>query len=85
MKTDRVLLIVGQDMQSAFHQRGEHLSRFLARCFVEVDLISVTKMYDSPNTDPVWKKAPLGIRDILFKCVKIICIGNVTSYVVRFP
>src|SRR3990172_2274557 len=85
MKTDRVLLIVGQDMQLAPYMRIEYFVRFLAKRFVEVDLISVTKMYDGPGTDPALKKGILGIRDLLFKPVKTICAGNVTNHIVRFP
>jgi len=85
METERVLLIVGHDLQNSNYKRVEHLAFFLARRFAKVDAISVTKMYDGSVTDPVWKKALLGIRDLMFKRVKVIRIGNVTNYVVRFP
>jgi glycosyltransferase involved in cell wall biosynthesis len=78
-------MIVGQDMQTAFHHRGEHLVRFLAKRFVEVDLISMTKMYDGPGTDPFLKKAIFGLRDVLCKRVKVVKKGNILNYIVRFP
>lgn len=72
-------------MQAAFHHRGKHLVRFLAKRFVEVDLISMTKMYDGPGTDPFLRKAIFGIRDLLWKRVKVVKNGNIVDYIVRFP
>lgn len=85
MKTERALLIVGQDTQSAYHHRGQHLASYLARRFDTLDIVSITKMYDGPGTDPVWKKGLLGLRDTFYKRIKIIPNGNVVDYVVRFP
>ena len=85
MRYDRALLIMGQDIQSPYHHRGEHLARYLANHFANVDIISMTKMYDGPGTDPVWKKGLLGLRDVLCKRVKEIHDGNVRRYAVRFP
>ena len=85
MRYDRALLITGQDIQSLYHHRGEHLAHYLADHFVNVDIVSITKMYDGPGTDPVWKKGLLGSRDVLCKRIKEIRDGNVRHYAVRFP
>lgn len=85
MQHNRALLIVGQDMRSTSHNRGEHILHHLARRFVNVDLVSITKMYEGPGTDPVWKKGILGLRDIVCKRVMTIYDGNVVHHIVRFP
>lgn len=85
MHNDRALLIVGQDVKTLYHHRGEHIVHHLAKRFTNVDVVSITKMYDGPGTDPVWQKALLGLRDIMCKRVKTIHDVNVVHHVVRFP
>ncbi len=85
MTKNRVLVIVGQDMKATLHSGVDNIADNLAKRFCEVDIISITKMYDGPGTDPIWKKGLLGLRDVLFKRVKTICSGNVVHHIVRFP
>jgi glycosyltransferase involved in cell wall biosynthesis len=85
MDTNQALLIIGQDIKSLHHHRGDHLSKYLAKRFIKVDIVSITKMYDGPGTDPIWKKGLLGLRDILCRRVKKIQEGNIVHYIVRFP
>jgi len=85
MNRNRALLILYQDVRALFHHRGEHLARYLASRFTNLDVVSITKMYDGPGTDPAWKKAMLGLRDVIFKRVTAIRDGNVVHLIVRFP
>ena len=85
MKTDRVLIILGQDMQADYHHRGQHLVSFLAKRFVSVDLVSIANMYAGSEGDSSLKKAVFGLRDVIWKGVEVVQKDNVVNYVVRFP
>lgn len=85
MQNGRVLFIVCQDMKTSIHHRGEHIAHHLAERYTDVDVVSVTKMYDGPGTDPVWQKGILSLRDIMFKRVETVHNLNVTRHVVRCP
>lgn len=85
MDKNRALVIVGQDMNESLHSGDQHVADDLAKRFLEVDVVWITKMYDGPGTDPVWKKGLLGLRDVLYKRVKIIHNGNIVNHIVRFP
>jgi glycosyltransferase involved in cell wall biosynthesis len=85
MRYNQALLIVGQEMNALSHHRGEHIASHLAKRFANVDLVSITKMYSGPGTDPVWKKGLLGLRDIICERVETSSNGNIIHHVVRFP
>jgi glycosyltransferase involved in cell wall biosynthesis len=85
MRKEKALLIVGQSIVASSHHRGQHIANYLAKEFMELDVVSFTKMYDGPGTDALWKKVLLGFRDILYKRVITVRNGNVKQYIVRIP
>jgi glycosyltransferase involved in cell wall biosynthesis len=86
MDKNRALLIVDRDMKNNLMHSGDQVvADDLAKRFLELDLVSITKMYDGPGTDPIWRKALLGLRDVFCKRVKTISSGNVVHHIVRFP
>jgi glycosyltransferase involved in cell wall biosynthesis len=82
---DRALLIIGQDMNTPHHHRGQHLAEHLAKRYASLDLVSITKMHNGAGTDPVWKKGLLGLRDMICKPIATTYDRNIVHHVVRFP
>jgi len=85
MLKERALLVMGQGIAAVNHHRGQHLADFLAGKFAELDVVSFTKMYDGPGTDPLLRKGLIGLRDTIWNPVKRTRHRNINELAVRVP